>query len=242
MLGIIIQARLTSTRLPGKITQEIAHGRNSLEMVITTSKASGLPVVVAMPDDQAHKELSRTLHDEDVQYYFGSEENVLLRFVAGARAAGFTAVVRVCSDNPFLNLAYLNELVASWSDAWDYATWFTSSGIPAMKTHYGLFSEIARVSAMEEVLQKTSERHYLEHVTPWFYEHQELIRIRKLHMPAPFWTGVPIRLTLDTANDLRTIRRLAAETNPQDIRAVLEFCKNEEIAQDMKREIEANTK
>jgi spore coat polysaccharide biosynthesis protein SpsF len=241
-LGIVIQARLGSTRFPQKIAAPITEKANVLEYVTEPLLKLGLPVVIAFPDSEDHRLFAKGLSLPGVSYFFGAEDNVLLRFVEAARTYSFSSVVRICGDNPFLNTGFMKQMIGAWNESADYLTWFTKQGVPAMKTHYGLFSEIARVSSLEKVLKDTHERYYLEHVTPYFYEHSDLFRIGRLSMPEPFWSGTSLRLTLDTEQDIITARKVAEGVNAQDVNALLEFCKDPVIATDMEREIVKNTK
>lgn len=241
-LGIVIQARLGSSRFPQKIAAPITEQANVLEYVTRPLLALDIPVVIAFPDSNDHKSFAKTLRLPGVQYFFGDEDNVLLRFVSAARSQSFTSVVRICGDNPFLNTGFMRQMIEAWDESMDYLTWFTKQGVPAMKTHYGLFSEIAGVSSLEKVLKTTHERYYLEHVTPYFYEHNELFSIGRLSMPEPFWSGTSLRLTLDTDKDMVTARKVAAGVDAQDVEALLQFCKNPEIVKDMEQEIVRNTK
>ncbi len=241
-LGIVVQARLGSSRLPSKITEEITPGCSVLEFMIRPLVSIGLPVVIAFPDTPEHHQLSRQLHVDNVSFFFGPELDVHRRFVEAGQFFGFTSVVRVCGDNPFLNMDLVKNLIGAWNGDLDYLSYFDKSGRPAMKTHYGLFAEIARLSALESIRSKTSEPYYLEHVTPYFYEHPSEFRIASLDMPEPFWSGAPLRFTLDTKEDLETLRSLAAAGDIQDIRTLIALSGSQAIRSSMEAQIVSNTK
>lgn len=241
-IGIVIQARLRSSRLPAKIAQKITQDRNLLEFMIQPLKSLGLPIVIAFPDTEEHRQFSNSLRLDQITYFFGAEENVLDRYLQVAANYGFASVVRVCGDNPFLNLSFLNELVKQWNDSFDYLSYFNSAGTPAVRTHFGLFSEIARVSALKEIARRTKEVYHLEHVTPYLYEHPELFRVGRLRMPEPFWSGIPLRFTVDTEQDLETMRIIARGVDVQNIDDLIAYCVSEPIRLSMRDQIARNSK
>jgi spore coat polysaccharide biosynthesis protein SpsF len=241
-IGIIIQARLGSSRLPSKIAQKITDEHNLLEFLIQPLTALGLPMVLAFPDTEEHRRFSQSLQLSQVSFFFGSNENVLDRYLHVAEHFGFDSVVRVCGDNPFLNVSFLGQLVHHWDGSLDYLSYFNSAGTPAIRTHFGLFSEIARVSALKEVARQTTKTYHLEHVTPYLYEHPELFRVGKVNMPQPFWSGVPLRFTVDTEQDLETMRIIAKNIDVQAIDDLVGYCVDEKIQLSMREQIATNSK
>lgn len=241
-LGIVVQARLGSSRLPSKITEEITPGCNVLEFLIRPLVSIGLPVVIAFPDTPEHRQLSMRLNAGNVSFFFGPEFDVHRRFVDAGQYFGFTSVVRVCGDNPFLNMNFVKNLIGEWNEDLDYLSYFDKAGRPAMKTHYGLFAEIARLSALESIRSKTTDAYYLEHVTPYFYEHPAEFHTGRLAMPEPFWSGAPLRFTLDTKEDLETLRSLAAAGNIQELSTLIALSGSQVIRLSMEAQILRNSK
>lgn len=240
--GIIIQARLGASRFPGKIAAKITADQNLLEFMTAPLAVVGLPVVIAFPDTLEHHAFSKTLKLPGVHFSFADENDVLQRFITTADLFGFSDVVRVCADNPCLNIGFLKALIAEWKPGMDHLTYYTRSGTPAPKTHYGLFAEMVSLEAMKKVSQLTSLSYFHEHVTPYFYEHQDVFNIGKIDMPEPFWSGVPIRLTVDMPEDLDAIQELMKLTEISDIRRLVACCAREEIRAGMENRIKMNTK
>lgn len=240
--GIVVQARLGSSRLSNKMKEEIIPGVNVLEFVTRPLAALGYPLVIAMPDSPDHREFAASLEAGTRNFHFGSEQDVHQRFLTAAGEYGFDAVVRVCADNPFLNVGYLKELLAAWNPDLDYLTFFDKSGTPAMKTHYGLFAEIASVDRLRAIRNLTTDPYYLEHVTPYFYEHPGSFRIGRLPMPEPFWSGIPLRLTLDTSADLENLRLIAGSVDVQHVEAILAYVTKTGLLARMQSEILRNAK
>lgn len=242
--GIVVQARLGATRLPSKIKLMLTDTANVLEYQLSNLIKTDLPIIVAMPQNDEHISFSKSLNfGARVRFFFGDEDNVLKRYVDCADYFSLDIIVRICADNPFLNFAYLDTLIKGWSDDDDYSTYYNSEGVPAMKTHYGLFAEIVRTTVLKTIQNRTDSKYYREHVTPYIYEHPELFKINRLSMPEPFFSGLGLRLTLDTESDLMNIRSVIHNVkdtqNPFDIIA---YCKKAGLLNKMEEQIEANRK
>jgi len=210
-IGIIIQARTGSTRYPLKIVRPFYKESSILELLIQRLRNNPfkLPVYVAttqLPDDDQIEEICKQL---TIPCFRGANEDVLKRFIDTAQTHDIEKIVRVCADNPFLNLNLLSELVEKALDnECDYASFQVFGDTPAIKTHFGFFTEFVTLKALEEVSRSTNEKLYHEHVTNYIYTHSDQFRI--LWIPAPELLNKyrDIRLTIDTANDFEIGQQL----------------------------------
>ena len=110
-LGIIVQARMASTRLPGKILKDFYQGHTILDIIL--QKLHRIPnavVVVATSTNEADDILAAHLEAKGERIYRGSENDVLQRFIDAAEKNGINGIVRICSDNPFLDIKGLLQL------------------------------------------------------------------------------------------------------------------------------------
>jgi spore coat polysaccharide biosynthesis protein SpsF len=242
-LGIIIQARLGSTRLAHKMVLPIVPGITLFQYQLEQLKRLDLPVIIASPDDDLHRQFHQELDLGHVQTFLGDESDVLKRFVDCAAAFSLTSVMRVCGDNPFLNLDFLNNLASDWSEDYDYASYFRGDGTPAIRTHYGLFTEIVKAGILANVNVRVQDKFFHEHVTNYFYEHAADYKIRRLPMPEPLLSGIPLRLTVDTADDLDHVRKIAAGVkDTQNWREIIAFSKQHGLLEKMEQNINSNAK
>jgi spore coat polysaccharide biosynthesis protein SpsF (cytidylyltransferase family) len=242
-LGIVVQARLGSTRLPQKIMQPVTDQLTLLEYELENLKGLGVPVIIASPDDAEHRAFHRNLKTNGIEFFLGDEVDVLKRFLDCAHAFSLTSVIRVCGDNPFLNRGFLEELIGAWSEEFDYASFFNVASLPAIRTHYGLFAEVMKVATMERINTEVKDVYAHEHVTPYFYEHPELFRIQRLSMPEPLYTGLPLRLTVDTADDLAHARAIAAGVpDTQRWPDIIAYCRETGMLRKMETIITSNAK
>ena len=121
-IGIVIQARMGSTRLPGKILKQFYGGKTLLETLLDNlHKVVGAKVIVATSVNENNDQLETFLLEKGELVYRGSENDVLDRFIKAAEANGVDGIVRICSDNPFMDWHGVAALVekAQQSDA-DY--------------------------------------------------------------------------------------------------------------------------
>ena len=101
---IIIQARLSSTRYPGKVLEPFFEKKSILEIQLETiaKVCPDLKLVVATSTNTADNVLEAFCKSKGVDCFRGSEDNVLQRFVACAKYFDAQKIIRICSDNPFL--------------------------------------------------------------------------------------------------------------------------------------------
>jgi len=195
IFGIIIQARMRSLRLPGKILMPIGNKallehilyrlkrlRHSATLVIATSRTSGDDIVESFCAERA------------VACFRGSEANVLDRYYQCATAYAFRHIIRLTGDNPFPDIEELDNLIdlhiASGSD---FTHSFTS--LPT-----GVGTEIFTFAALEKSWQEGKAPHHLEHVDEYMIENPQIFKTALLSVPAEK-NRPDIRLTVDTTED-----------------------------------------
>jgi spore coat polysaccharide biosynthesis protein SpsF (cytidylyltransferase family) len=100
-IGIIIQARLTSKRFPNKMLCPL-RGKPVLQWTIDAVKKSGLPFVIAIPQNKTDKGLAEwiKLHDPSIKVFTGHKEDLILRFQQVNEITKYDVIVRICGDNP----------------------------------------------------------------------------------------------------------------------------------------------
>ena len=204
-LGIIIQARSGSTRLPSKMTLPFFNKQGILELLLSRLVRAGLAdkIIVATTENSRDDIICCISRNAGVAYFRGNEGDVLDRFIQAANCYRISKIIRVCADNPFLDIPALNELIALGRDTdMDYVSHCVSSGIPTIKTHYGFWAELVTLKALKYVSNVTNENIYHEHVTNYIYTHPDSFKIKLI--PIPFALEKrKIRLTIDTLDDFQ---------------------------------------
>ncbi|MEO8389150.1 hypothetical protein [Polaromonas sp.] len=203
-LGIVIQARMGSTRLPGKVLRPIA-GRPLLEHVIgrlalSRHEAGVVAATSTLAQDDA---IQAWCQAAGVQCFRGDEADVLDRYLRCAEAFGFTRIVRLTADNPFTDIAELDRLIDFQASAnLDYAHSFGMMPI-------GVGAEIFTLNALRRSHVEGLQPHHREHVNEYMLEHPEIFRSAVLDIPAEK-RAPELRLTVDTEDDWTRANALAA--------------------------------
>lgn len=212
-IGIIVQARMGSTRLPGKILRVFYREKTLLEVLLENlHKVSDVKVIVATSLDKSNDSLELYLSKKGELCYRGSENDVLDRFIKAAEYYKLDGVVRVCSDNPFLDWRGVNQLVekARYSDA-DYIG-FQNNGIPSILTHLGFWGEYVTLKALKKVAETTEvESSAHEHVTFHVYKHPEEYKCDWIQCPQFLQKREDIRLTVDTIVDFINAQKVYSD-------------------------------
>jgi spore coat polysaccharide biosynthesis protein SpsF len=211
MLGIIIQARVGSTRLPGKMTLPFYDGQTIPEILIArlSSAFDDIPVILATTSNQSDDALQQIAEQKGIVCFRGDEQNVLKRFIDAADDFDIDQIVRVCADNPFLDMTYLKMLLDSWdSSAFSYASFCLPDGTPVMRSHLGLFAECMTRDALKKVSEYTTDSLYLEHVSNYIYSNPAKFPCQWLRVPEEAMELPNMRLTLDTPVDFEILSSL----------------------------------
>lgn len=247
-IGIIIQARMGSTRLPGKILKKFYGEDTLLETLLSNLHKVGVKVVVATSINENNDELEVFLKDRGELVYRGSENDVLDRFIKAAEEYGIEGIIRICSDNPFMDWNGVSQLVekAKLSDA-DYIG-FRVNDTPSILTHFGFWGEYVTLDALKRVAVTTPEGSPAhEHVTFHVYKHPEEYKCEWIQCPEFLQGRDDIRLTIDTPEDLVNAQQVYAKLkgNNKDftLQDVIEYLDaNQDIKDSMMSSISMNKK
>ena len=202
----IVQARMNSSRLPGKVLLDI-EGQTMLARVVQRVRRSRLvdEVVVATtvkPADDAVAEAAESL---GVRATRGSEEDVLGRFHDAAESLDAGVIVRICADSPFVDPDVCDQAIASYRSAEppvDYASNKLQPSFPL-----GLDVEVFSRGALDRAWREATESFQRSHVTVYMYDNPAAFRL------APVTTDIDRhawRWTVDTPEDLEFARRVYA--------------------------------
>jgi spore coat polysaccharide biosynthesis protein SpsF len=247
-LGIILQARTGSTRMPEKVILPFFQDQSILDLLLEKAKYSAIQVVLATTTNPSDDRICQLAEKHEVPVFRGSENDVLDRFIQAARQFEFKKVIRICADNPFLDLNSLNFLISEFekSDA-DYMSFQLAGNKPSILTHFGFWTEAVRLNALEKVQQMTSEKLYHEHVTNFIYGNPDLFNVRFIPADPLVFSRTDIRMTLDTPEDFEIQQQIfAAISKEKPNFAIPEIVnwldRHPEILKQMKKEILKNQK
>lgn len=205
-IGIILQARMGSTRLPGKVLADL-NGIPLLKHILLRWQWLGRwPLVLATTDRPEDDELESFCRQEQVPCFRGSSLDVLDRYLRSARAFGFDQVIRWTGDNPFVDIEHLPSLVAGHlAGNFDYSNNF--AGLPL-----GSGSGILSLAALTRSASKGLAPDHREHVDEYILQNRELFSCWLSEEPDP--QTHRLRWTVDVPQDLNAARILAAKAGP----------------------------
>ncbi|GAG69059.1 unnamed protein product [marine sediment metagenome] len=199
-IGAIIQARTSSTRLPGKVLKELPYnsGITCLEQVIRRLKKSKRlnGIIIVTTKETEDNPIINISKKENVQYFKGSKENVLSRYYLAAKENNIDSVVRVTSDCPCIDARIVDIAISEHlkSNA-DY----TSNSLIRTYPH-GLDVEVFNFGALEKVYKNAKEDYEKEHVTPYINRNPQIFNINTINAPKELYAP-DIRITLDIEED-----------------------------------------
>jgi spore coat polysaccharide biosynthesis protein SpsF len=191
----IIQARMGSTRLPGKALRPLA-GKTLTEHIIkrVQSVMEIDRIVLAIPLGSQEKPLQEIAGRLGIECLQGPEDDVLRRFILAGEQVGAEHLVRVCGDNPLVDLNLMRLLIQKHTtQGADYTV--CSDPIPL-----GSGSEVVKLNTLKQIAGLTTEPVYREHVTTYFQDHPDAFHLEKIPAPA-YLKNNNVRLTVDTEKD-----------------------------------------
>jgi spore coat polysaccharide biosynthesis protein SpsF len=209
----VIQARMGSSRLPGKVLATL-QGETVLARTVERTRAIGGvdEVVVATTRASADDAVAKEAERLNVGCTRGSEGDVLSRYVEAARLHGADVVVRITSDCPLLDPAASGRVVAALQDRLragepvDYASNTIERRYPR-----GLDTEAFTRAALERVHRVAQAPREREHVTLYMYEHPAEFSLISVSGDADHASQ---RWTVDTEADLEMVRQVYARLDP----------------------------
>ncbi len=203
----IIQARLGSTRLPGKILLDIA-GQSMLERVVSRVKQAKQvdEVVIATTTNDSDQTLIDYCQQKNWNCFRGSENDVLSRYLDAARQFSATRVVRVTSDCPLIASDVIDELVQlSAINGNDSKLDYCCNFYPIRRYPRGLDCETISMDALERISRLAYIPEHREHVTLYAYRHPTEFSIGSLTCSSDYSA---LRWTVDTPEDLAMVRKI----------------------------------
>lgn len=199
MIGVLIQVRLGSTRLPGKALLPLA-GRPLIAHVMSALRSVCADRWALITDPDSAEALKPVARKGDYELFVGDAHHVLNRYVTAARAFDVTTIVRATGDNPLVSAALAQSACdLHLQESADLTGW---DDLPV-----GTGVEVVERAALEIALSESIDPYEHEHVTPFLYRRRD--RFRVVRRPAEGRFRVPdARVTVDTENDYRQIQRL----------------------------------
>ena len=230
-VGIVVQARLNSGRLPNKALLPI-EGKALLhrlcDRVGRSRQAEAL--VVATSDQPWDQPIEDTCHSCGISVFRGPEQDLTSRLLGASHEHSLTAIVRVTGDNPLTDPQGIDELISAFRrEGADYVHNAHRFGYP-----YGTGAELVRVSALKICDRKLEDDGDRENVFLFFRQHPDVFPCLKLNAP-PRLLRPKYFLTVDYPEDVKLLSQIYAQFQRRDdvaLDEIIEFLdSNPELAQ-----------
>jgi len=211
MVVASVEARMSSSRLPGKVLSDIGGRPAILRLLDRLQRASTLDaIVVATTDRPADDPLAGVVEAAGIRCYRGSEDDVLRRVVEAHRMMGSEIIVEVTGDCPLIDPVVIdlgvNTFLAGNADV--------VANVVRPSYPMGIDVQVFRFDALAEVEATVGDPAVREHVSLHFYEHPERYRILHLEAPARY-RSPELRLQLDYPEDQQLIREIYRRLEPR---------------------------
>jgi spore coat polysaccharide biosynthesis protein SpsF len=206
----IIQARMGSTRLPGKVLAKIGDKSMLARVVIRSRQASTLDsITVATTTESTDDAIVRECERLGVPSFRGNPEDVLDRYYSAATKNGAEEVVRITSDCPFLDPPIVDQIVGLLhQNRADYASNTVERTFPL-----GLDAEAFTFQALQTAWKEAKKPFERAHVTPYIWQRPDRFRIRQVKADADYHAH---RWTVDTPEDLEFARATYARLRDRE--------------------------
>jgi spore coat polysaccharide biosynthesis protein SpsF (cytidylyltransferase family) len=205
----IVQARMNSKRLPGKILKNLNSKYTVLDFLLHRLKQSKKvhETIVACTKNPRDNKIIELIKKLNINFFRGSENNVLERFYQAAKKYNADIVVRITSDCPLVDPKLVDKFLLNFLKSnYDYYSNILPRTFPD-----GLDVEIFSFKTLENARKNCYSKFDLEHVTPFMLRSKKLKK-GNFNLRNDLST---IRITLDTHKDLIFLRRIVKKFNPK---------------------------
>lgn len=219
---IIVQARMTSTRLPGKILKKVL-GKPLLEYQIERLRRVKLAdeIVIATTINETDELIVQLCDSLSVSYFRGSEEDVLSRYYEAAKVHQADVIVRVTSDCPLIDPEVIDRVIKfyiNYQTKYDYVSNSLERTYPR-----GMDTEVFSFKALQEAFLEATALPDREHVTPFIHRQPQRYSLASVNYSE---NQSHHRWTVDTPEDFELIKRIIEAIYPNLPDLTLKDCFN----------------
>ncbi len=204
-VAAIVQARMGSSRLPGKVMRDLAGEPMLVRQMKRLYRAKLLDdIVIATTTDPSDEEIVTVCNTHGWNYFRGNDRDVLDRYYKAARSFSADIVVRITSDCPLIEPVIVDQVIDVFlnrAPAIDYVT----NVLPRRTYPRGLDTEVISIGALECSWREDTNMQWREHVTQYIHHNQDRFRIQGVTNDTDLSF---MRWTVDTSEDLQFVSRI----------------------------------
>tara|TARA_B110001454_G_C12636879_1_gene399473 strand:- start:188 stop:961 length:774 start_codon:yes stop_codon:yes gene_type:complete len=238
MIGCIIQARMGSTRLPGKVLKNVEGNKPVLYFVLKQLQESKMieKIVIATTTLEEDSKIVNYSNDLGVECFRGSSENVLERHYECAKKFSMSTIVRIPSDKPLIDPTIVDKTIKFFNEKpSDYVTNFFSE--PAYPS--GSEVEVFSMNGLKKMWKNAKLPSEKEHVTDYFINHMNDFKIFHIanseDLPSMRWA-------VDRIEDLELVKTIVSKIQKRPIlmKDIVNLFKNEPELIKMNKNVSRN--
>ena len=223
-MDCIVEARMGSTRLPGKVLMKIENEKTVLEFVLNQCKESKLldRIIVATTNNIDDLKIVKLVKKLGFNYFCGNEFDVLDRYYKCAKKFMSNDIMRITADCPLIDPTIMDKVIKQYnSGKFDYV-----STSPPQTFPWGISVEIFSFKSLESIWKNAKLLSEREHVTPYFYNNPKKFKIFIIKSKVQL---SKIRITIDRENDLFLVRKIISKIKMRPIllNSILKLFKND---------------
>ncbi|WP_157150597.1 cytidylyltransferase domain-containing protein [Brachyspira sp. SAP_772] len=203
---IILASRVGSTRLPRKALKPMANCDSMLELIIKRLRSSKMANdVIVATEEKSYNEFSKIFENLECNYFVGSEENVLDRYVKAAEKFDGDIIVRATGDNPLVSVKALDSII-------DYHIKTKADLSHYDLLPYGSGVEVINYEALKYANDNSNDSFEHEHITQYHYRNPNKFKIENPKVEESF--RMPeLRTTVDTVEDYNNVCAIFTKYN-----------------------------
>ncbi len=226
MITAIIQARMSSTRFPGKMLLPLAGKsiiENTVARVLSAKKIS--KIIVATSDSLSDDPLADVCVKNGIEVFRGSLDDVLDRYYQTAKKYGAQQVARITGDCPIIDPSVIDLVAEAYEkERCDYI----STGRIVSTFPDGMDTEIFSFASLEVAWKEARLPSEREHVTPYIWNHPELFKLAEIKNDRNLGQ---VRLTIDEPQDYEVLKKITTDVSPLSMLAIVAYLeKHPEVA------------
>ena len=197
---ILVQARMGSKRLPGKVLKKIKGKELLLHLFHSLSKIDQSQIVICTTRDSCDNKIIKFCKKMNIKFFRGSTNNVAKRLLDAAKKFRFKNFVRICGDSPVLDYKLVKKAIKFKNKKkFDLIT-----NCYPRTSHHGQSVEIINTLSLEKILKKKISKLEKEHVTLYFYNNKEKFKILNFNRNK---LKKILNFSVDSAEDLKKIKK-----------------------------------
>ena len=236
MIGCIIQARMGSSRLPGKAMKKIHDEIPILEFQQNQLKFSKCidKIIIATTTLEPDDHIADFCKSHNLECFRGESEDVLDRYYQCAKKFNFPIIVRLTSDNPLIDPKIVDNVIDKFLNS--KCDYISTEYTKPLTFPLGFAVEVFNFQSLEKAWKEAELPSEHEHVTPYIYKNPDKFKIQSITYEKNL---SHIRCTVDTNNDFKLVEEVISkiDVRPIYLDNILELFKKEPNLLEINKEV-----